>query len=79
MEPWDEKGYIFPGGLPYTPKGAMIWAASSSTLRKMSYNNYPAQSAILSALYEGVQVPIDAEDATSVGNEFSLAIRRLSP
>ena len=26
-----------------------------------------------------IQVPIDAEDATSVGNEFSLAIRRLSP
>ena len=26
----------------------------------MSYNNYPAQSAILSAIYEGVQVPIDA-------------------
>ena len=26
-----------------------------------------------------IQVEIDAEDATSVGNEFSLAIRRLSP
>ena len=26
-----------------------------------------------------IQVPNDAEDATSVGNEFSLAIRRLSP
>ena len=26
-----------------------------------------------------IQVQIDAEDATSVGNEFSLAIRRLSP
>jgi len=60
VQPWDEKGYKFPGGLPYTPKGAMIWGASSSTLRKMSYNNYPAQSAILSAIYEGVQVPIDA-------------------
>ena len=26
-----------------------------------------------------IQVPIDSEDATSVGNEFSLAIRRLPP
>ena len=26
-----------------------------------------------------IQVQIDAEDATSVGNEFSLAIRRLPP
>ena len=60
IQPWDEKGFRFPGGLPYTPKGMMIWAAASSTLRKMSFNNYPAQSAILSALYEGVQVPIDA-------------------
>ena len=38
----------------------MIWAAASSSLRKNSYNNYPAQTAILSAVYEGVQVPIDA-------------------
>jgi 3-hydroxyacyl-CoA dehydrogenase/enoyl-CoA hydratase/3-hydroxybutyryl-CoA epimerase len=60
VQPWDEKSYKFPGGLPYTPKGMMIWAAASSSLRKMSYDNYPAQSAILSALYEGVQVPIDA-------------------
>ena len=60
VQPWDEKSYKFPGGLPYTPKGMMIWGAASSSLRKMSYNNYPAQSAILSALYEGVQVPIDA-------------------
>ena len=60
VQPWDEKGFRFPGGLPYTPKGAMIWAAASSSLRKNSYNNYPAQTAILSAVYEGVQVPIDA-------------------
>ena len=38
----------------------MLWAAASSSLRKNSYNNYPAQTAILSAVYEGVQVPIDA-------------------
>ena len=38
----------------------MVWGVASSTLRKMSYNNYPAQSAILSAVYEGIQVPIDA-------------------
>ena len=60
VQPWDEKSYKFPGGLPYTPKGMMIWGAAASSLRKMSYNNYPAQSAILSALYEGIQVPIDA-------------------
>ena len=60
VQPWDEKGYKFPGGLPYTPKGMMLWAAASSSLRKNSYNNYPAQTAILSAVYEGVQVPIDA-------------------
>ena len=60
VQPWDEKGFKFPGGLPYTPKGMMLWAAASSSLRKNSYNNYPAQTAILSAVYEGVQVPIDA-------------------
>ena len=60
VQPWDEKSFKFPGGLPYTPKGMMLWAAASSSLRKNSYNNYPAQTAILSAVYEGVQVPIDA-------------------
>ena len=60
VQPWDEKGFKLPSGAPYTPKGMMIWAAASSSLRKMSYGNYPAQKAILSALYEGVQVPIDA-------------------
>ena len=60
LQPWDEKGFRLPSGAPYTPKGMMIWAAASSSLRKMSYGNYPAQQAILSALYEGVQVPIDA-------------------
>ena len=60
VQPWDEKGYRLPGGIPYTPKGMMIWGAASSSLRKMSYGNYPAQNAILSALYEGIQVPIDA-------------------
>ena len=60
VQPWDEKGFRVPAGAPYTPKGAMVWGAASATLRKMSYNNYPAQSAILSAVYEGIQVPIDA-------------------
>ena len=60
VQPWDEKGFRLPSGAPYTPKGMMIWAAASSSLRKMSYGNYPAQKAILSALYEGVQDPIDA-------------------
>ena len=60
IQPWDEKGFRLPSGAPYTPKGMMIWGVASSSLRKMSYGNYPAQNAILSALYEGVQVPIDA-------------------
>jgi 3-hydroxyacyl-CoA dehydrogenase/enoyl-CoA hydratase/3-hydroxybutyryl-CoA epimerase len=60
VQPWDEKGFRLPSGAPYTPKGMMIWGAASSSLRKMSFGNYPAQNAILSAIYEGVQVPIDA-------------------
>jgi 3-hydroxyacyl-CoA dehydrogenase/enoyl-CoA hydratase/3-hydroxybutyryl-CoA epimerase len=60
IQPWDEKGFRLPSGAPYTPKGMMIWGVASSSLRKMSFANYPAQNAILSALYEGVQVPIDA-------------------
>ena len=59
-QPWDESGYKIPGGGPYTPQGLPVFMMGTAMLRKESYGNYPAQQAIMQAIYEGLQVPIEA-------------------
>ncbi|MEJ0060175.1 MAG: 3-hydroxyacyl-CoA dehydrogenase family protein [Terricaulis sp.] len=56
---WDVKGYRVKDG-PYTPSGAMISIGGNAMVSKQTNMNYPAQQNILAAIYEGVQVPIDA-------------------
>jgi 3-hydroxyacyl-CoA dehydrogenase/enoyl-CoA hydratase/3-hydroxybutyryl-CoA epimerase len=60
VQPWDEKGFKLPGGGPYTPGGSQIFVGGNAMLHARSLGNYPAQQAIMSAVYEGTQVPIDA-------------------
>ena len=57
--PWDKKGYKIPGGGPYTPQGFPIFMGAGAMVRKSTYGLYEAQKAILSAVYEGLQVPMD--------------------
>jgi 3-hydroxyacyl-CoA dehydrogenase/enoyl-CoA hydratase/3-hydroxybutyryl-CoA epimerase len=59
-QPWDAKDFKVPGGGPYSPGGGQTFTMANSMLRKESYGNYPAQRYILSCVYEGLQVPIDA-------------------
>lgn len=60
QQPWDDKGFKLPGGGPYHPAGAQIFIMGNALLRKQSYGNYPAVLNLMKAVYEGVQVPIDA-------------------
>jgi 3-hydroxyacyl-CoA dehydrogenase / enoyl-CoA hydratase / 3-hydroxybutyryl-CoA epimerase len=60
LQPWDKKGFKVPGGGPYTPGGMQVFIGGNAMLSKTTYGNYPAQRAIMSAVYEGLQVPIDA-------------------
>jgi 3-hydroxyacyl-CoA dehydrogenase / enoyl-CoA hydratase / 3-hydroxybutyryl-CoA epimerase len=57
--PWDVKGFRVKDG-PYTPAGGMTFIGGNALLAKQTYGNYPAQKHIVSAIYEGIQVPIDA-------------------
>lgn len=57
---WDKKDFKLPGGGPYTPSGMQVFIMGNAMLRKQTYGNYPAQINILKAVYEGLQVPIDA-------------------
>jgi len=59
VQPWDVKGYRVKDG-PYSPGGGMAFVGGTAMLMKQTYGNYPAQKHILSCLYEGIQVPMDA-------------------
>ena len=59
--PWDVKGFKVPGGIPHRSPGAgQVATMANAMLHAKTYGNYPAQKNILSCVYEGVQVPIDA-------------------
>ncbi|WP_353473003.1 3-hydroxyacyl-CoA dehydrogenase NAD-binding domain-containing protein [Salipiger sp. H15] len=59
VKPWDRKGYRLPGGGPYHPAGFMTFVGASAMVNGKTKGVYPAARALLSAVYEGAQVPFD--------------------
>jgi 3-hydroxyacyl-CoA dehydrogenase/enoyl-CoA hydratase/3-hydroxybutyryl-CoA epimerase len=59
VKPWDAKGYKMPGGAPYHPAGFMTFLGASAMVHSKTQGVYPAARALLSAVYEGAQVPFD--------------------
>jgi 3-hydroxyacyl-CoA dehydrogenase/enoyl-CoA hydratase/3-hydroxybutyryl-CoA epimerase len=60
QQPWDQKGFRVPGGAnPALPNVMMTFGMGSAMVAKATLHNYPAPPAILSAVFEGVQLPID--------------------
>ncbi|MFL5108122.1 MAG: 3-hydroxyacyl-CoA dehydrogenase NAD-binding domain-containing protein [Xanthobacteraceae bacterium] len=60
VAPWDEKGFKLPGGPVYSKAGMQMFPAGNAIFRRETYDNYPAARAIMSCVYEGLQLPIDA-------------------
>src|SRR5207245_6213036 len=60
VAPWDEKGFRLPGGPVFSKAGMMMFPAGNAIYRRETYDNYPAARAIMSCVYEGLQLPIDA-------------------
>jgi 3-hydroxyacyl-CoA dehydrogenase/enoyl-CoA hydratase/3-hydroxybutyryl-CoA epimerase len=60
VQPWDKQGFKLPGGGPYSAQGSQVFIMGNALLRKSTYGNYPAQLNMMKAVYEGVQVPMDA-------------------
>jgi 3-hydroxyacyl-CoA dehydrogenase / enoyl-CoA hydratase / 3-hydroxybutyryl-CoA epimerase len=58
--PWDQPSFRLPGGLPHSEKGSQVYTFGNAMLAKNTWGNYPAQKHIMSAVYEGLQVPMDA-------------------
>lgn len=60
VRPWDEKGFKIPGGGgQFNPNTIQIFMAGSALMQEQTWHNYPAPPAILSAVYEGHQLPMD--------------------
>ncbi|MDQ2095519.1 3-hydroxyacyl-CoA dehydrogenase NAD-binding domain-containing protein [Rhodalgimonas zhirmunskyi] len=59
VKPWDAKGYKMPGGTPYHPAGFMTFLGAGAMVHGKTKGAFPAAKALLSAVYEGAQVPFD--------------------
>ena len=57
VAPWDVKGFKLPGGPIYSAAGANLWPPAIAILRRETYGNYPAASAILKCVYEACWCP----------------------
>ena len=57
--PWDKPDFRIPGGGPFSISGAQVFTVGNAMLRSRTYDNYPAQRFIMSAVYEGLLVDID--------------------
>ena len=60
IQPWDREGYKVPGGDPHSKGGGQVFTIGNATLHKQTHGNFPAQKYIMSCVYEGLQVPIEA-------------------
>ncbi|NMT63570.1 3-hydroxyacyl-CoA dehydrogenase NAD-binding domain-containing protein [Marinobacter orientalis] len=59
QQPWDRKGFKFPGGAPHHPAMAQKLAIAPAMLKQKTKGCYPAPERILSAAVEGAQVDFD--------------------
>ena len=58
-QPWDEEGFRLPGGRVYSAQGGNIFPPANAIYRRETYDNYPGARFILSAVFEGLQLPFD--------------------
>jgi len=67
-QPWDEKGFIFPGGDSQYPKMTSFLESSLSSLLKKTKGNYPAPEAIINVISEGT--PLAFESASQIESRY---------
>ncbi len=61
VQPWDQKGFRFPGGVGATnPAFVQTFIAATTMAHGQTHGNMNQVRAILSAVYEGTQLPMDS-------------------
>ena len=58
-KPWYDRGYRPPEPAVQSANGYELFVAGNAQLHSKTFGNYPAPKAIMSCVYEGMQVPID--------------------
>lgn len=59
IQPWDAEGFRLPAGKVYSAQGANVFPPANAIYRRETYDNYPGARLILSAVFEGLQLPFD--------------------
>ena len=62
VQPWDRKGFKtpgFPGGQVWSPAGVQTFIGGNAMIAGKTNGVYPAPKAIMSCVYEGLQLPFD--------------------
>ncbi len=57
--PWDDPKFKLPSGKVFSAQGMMIWPPANAIYRRETFDNYPAARAILTSVFEGLQLPMD--------------------
>ena len=63
VQPWDRKGFRvpgFPGGQVWSPVGLQTFIGGNAMIAGKTNGVYPAPKAIMSCVYEGLQLPFDS-------------------
>ncbi len=58
-QPWDDKNFRLPSGKVFSAGGTQIWPPANAIYRRETHDNYPAAKAMLHAVFEGLQLPMD--------------------
>jgi 3-hydroxyacyl-CoA dehydrogenase/enoyl-CoA hydratase/3-hydroxybutyryl-CoA epimerase len=58
--PWDQPKFRFPGGDSRAPSSAQVFSIGPSIAAAKSYGNYPAVTHIMSSVFEGGLLDVDA-------------------
>lgn len=59
VQPWDVKGFKSPGADLASVDVTFMYAGAAGMVRQQGFGNYPAPNAILSCLYEGLNMNFD--------------------
>jgi 3-hydroxyacyl-CoA dehydrogenase/enoyl-CoA hydratase/3-hydroxybutyryl-CoA epimerase len=59
MQPWDDKNFRLPSGKVFSGAGMQIWPPANAIYRRETHDNYPAAKAMLQAVFDGLQLPMD--------------------
>ncbi len=74
VAPWDKKDFKLPSNRVHSAAGMQIWPAANAIYRRETHDNYPAARALLQAVYEGLQLPMD--DALRVESRYFAHVLR---